>query len=183
MSTLDEQIQSQIRNIESATGLAMGDWIAIVNESGIDTHAAAVKMLKERHGLGHGNANLIVTRARAEAAGAPTGGDALVEAQYAGRNAVLRGLYDAVLAHVDNFGTDIEVSPKQKYVSLRRGKQFAQVGPAAGTLEIGLNLPAAQPTDRLRPAPGMVTHRVRITEASELDAEPRAWLREAYDRA
>jgi hypothetical protein len=29
----------------------------------------------------------------------------------------------------------------------------------------------------------MVTHRVRIADAAELDAELLAWLREAYDRA
>ena len=140
-------------------------------------------MLKTEHGLGHGNANLIVMRAReADAGGAPTS-DELVASQYTGRNAPLRPAYDAVVTLVQGFGDDVELAPKKAYVSLRRRKQFGQVGPASGQLEVGLNLPGTEPTERLRPASGMATHRVRIADASGLDDELIGWLREAYDRA
>ena len=87
------------------------------------------------------------------------------------------------MAAVRAFGDDVELAPKKTYVSLRRRKQFAQVGPAAGQLEIGLNLPGNEVTDRLRPTTGMATHRVRIADAGGLDAELIGWLREAYERA
>lgn len=183
MPTIEEQIGNQIANIERSSGRSLAEWIEIVRASGHDKHAQAVAMLKAEHGLGHGNANLIVIKAReAAAGGAPSDVDTIAS-QYAGKNAGLRPAYDAVVALVQGFGDDVEVAPKKAYVSLRRRKQFAQVGPASGQLEVGVNLPGTEPTARLRPISGMATHRVRIADASGLDDELVGWLREAYDRA
>jgi predicted transport protein len=183
MATIDEQIQNQIANIERASGRSLAEWIEIVRASGIEKHGEAVAMLKADYGLGHGNANLIVIKAREAASGGVASADDLVAAHYAGKNAGLRPAYDAVVAAVGAFGDDIELAPKKTYVSLRRRKQFAQVGPAAGQLEVGLNLPGHPATDRLKTTSGMATHRVRITDAGGLDAELLGWLRDAYDRA
>ena len=183
MASVEEQLRNQIANIERSSGRSLAEWIAIVRSSGIETHAAAVAMLKADHGLGHGNANLIVIKAREADAGGPTSEDALIETHYAGRNAALRPAYDAVVRAVTAFGDDVELAPKKSYVSLRRRKQFGQVGPAAGQLEVGINLPGTEPTGRLRPTSGMATHRVRIADATGLDEELIGWLREAYERA
>ena len=132
MPSIEDQIRSQIANIEASTGRSLADWIGIVRASGIEKHAPAVAMLKAEHGLGHGNANIIVVKAREADAGRAQGDEALVELHYAGKYASLRPLYDAVIATVVGFGDDVELAPKKTYVSLRRRKQFAQVGPAAG---------------------------------------------------
>jgi predicted transport protein len=183
MSTLDEQIANQIANIERSTGQSLSEWIEVVRASGLEKHGQQVAMLKADHGLGHGNANLIAIKAReAMADGAPDEA-ALVDSHYVGKHAGLRPAYEAVVAAVSAFGDDVELSPKKTYVSLRRRKQFGQVGPAAGQLEVGVNIPGHPGTDRLRPTSGMATHRVRIAGAGELDAELIGWLREAYDRA
>jgi predicted transport protein len=183
MATIEEQIASQIANIERTTGRSMADWIEIVRASGLEKHAQVVGMLKAEHDLGHGNANRIAIEAReADAGGAPSGED-LVASQYAGRNEALRPAYDAVAALVRGFGDDVELAPKKAYVSLRRRKQFGQVGPASGQLEVCLNLPGAEPNERLAAISGMATHRVRIADASGLDDELIGWIREAYDRA
>lgn len=183
MASIDEQIATQIANIERSTGRSLADWIRIVAESGLEKHGQQVAMLKADHGLTHGNANLIAIKAREEASGGPPSDDALVDAHYAGRHAGLRPLYEAIVKEVRRFGDDVELAPKKTYVSLRRRKQFGQVGPAAGQLEVCLNLPGRQGTERLRPISGMATHRVRISDARELDAELIGWLREAYERA
>ena len=183
MSTVDEQIANQVANIEKSTGKSLDEWVAIVRASGIEKHAQAVAMLKSEHGMGHGNANLIVIKTREADAGGPASEDDLVASHYAGKNAGLRPAYDAVIAAVGQFGDDIELAPKKTYVSLRRRKQFGSVGPAGGQLEVCVNLPGKEPTERLKPITGMATHRVRIDDASGLDAELLAWLREAYDRA
>ena len=82
------------------------------------------------------------------------------------------------------FGEDVELAPKQSYVSLRRSKQFATVGPASGgRLEVGLNLKGIEPSGRLEASSGMCTHRVRLVSADEFDGEVQGWLHEAYDRA
>lgn len=183
MTSLEQQTANQIANLERNTGKSMGEWIEIVRASGIEKHAAAVAMLKADHGLGHGYANLVVLRARETAKGGPPAADDLVAQQYGGRHAALRSLYDTLVEAVRRFGADVELSPKKAYVSLRRRKQFAQVGPAAGTLEVGINLPGHAGSERLQAMSGMASHRVRITQASEIDGELLGWLREAYERA
>lgn len=183
MSSLDAQVASQIANIERTTGRSMAAWAEIVTASGLEKHGQAVAMLKSDYGLGHGNANLIVTKAREMADGGAAAPDDLVASHYSGKNATLRPAYEAVVEAVSGFGGDVELAPKKTYVSLRRRKQFAQVGPAAGQLEVCLNLPGREGTDRLKPITGMATHRVRIADASGLDDELRGWLREAYERA
>jgi hypothetical protein len=183
MASVDEQIANQIANIERTTGRSLADWTSIVRESGLEKHGEAVAMLKADYGMGHGNANLVVIKAREAAAGGPTSPDELIASHYAGKHAGMRPLYDAVIGVVRGFGPDVELAPKKTYVSLRRRKQFASVGPAAGQLEVCLNLPGNAPTERLKPTSGMATHRVRIGDASGLDDELVGWLREAYDRA
>jgi predicted transport protein len=183
MSTVEEQIASQVANLERSSGKPMAEWIDIVRASGIEKHAQAVAMLKAEFGLGHGNANLVVTMARQAEAGGPPAADDLVASHYTGRHAGLRPAYEAVVAAVRSFGPDVELAPKKTYVSLRRSKQFGQVGPAAGQLEVCVNLPGHEPTERLKATSGMATHRVRIDDASGLDAELIGWLREAYERA
>jgi len=183
MSSIDQQIANQLANIEKATGRSLDEWTAIIQRSGLEKHGQLVAMLKDEYGLGHGNANLLVVKARESAEVGPQAGDNLVDSHYAGKNAPLRPLYDTVVARVRHFGDDVELAPKRTYVSLRRRKQFGLVGPAAGQLEVGVNLPGKEPTDRLRPASGMATHRVRLGDEAGIDDELIGWLREAYERA
>jgi predicted transport protein len=183
MSSVEEQIANQIANIERSTGRSLADWIEVVRASGLEKHGQQVAMLKADHGLGHGNANLIAIKAREAADGGAPEDAALIDSHYAGRNAGLRPTYEMVIATVQTFGDDVELAPKKTYVSLRRRKQFGQVGPAAGQLEVCVNLPGHPGTERLRPTTGMGTHKVRIAGADGLDAELIGWLREAYDRA
>jgi predicted transport protein len=182
MATLDDATRTQIANIERSTGRSMEDWIALVRASGLERHAEMVAMLKAEHGLGHGNANLIALRARA-AADAPQSDEALIASHYEGQKAALRPLYDAVIDRVRAFGDDVELAPKKTYVSLRRRRQFGQVGPAGrDRLEVGLNLDLPV-GGRVEKATGMASRRVRISSASELDDELLGYLRRAYDEA
>ena len=181
MATLDDAVKTQIRNIEQATGLSMDEWVAKVKASGKERHTEILDWLKTEHGFSHGNANLVALTARR---GSVTGGDELVDAMYAGPKAALRPFHDRVIELARGFGADVELAPKQAYVSLRRAKQFATVGPGpAGQLEIGLNLAGVTPEGRLQAAGGMCTHRVRLSSPDELDSEVIGWLRDAYERS
>jgi len=139
-------------------------------------------MLKER-GLTYGNANLIAIKAREAATGGAPSDEQLIDSYFAGKNAELRPIYDAVIECVRGFGSDVELDPKKTYVSLRRRKQFGQVGPAAGKLEVAVNLPGRAPTDRWTSMSGMATHRRRISDVESVDDELLDWLREAYEGA
>lgn len=181
MATLDDAVQTQIRNIERSTGRSMADWVTLVDASGVSKHGEVVSWLKTEHGFSHGNANLVALTARR---GVAIAGDDGLDAIYAGPKAPLRPFHDRVVTMARTFGNDIELAPKQSYVALRRSKQFGTVGPASGgRLEIGLNLKGVDPTDRLEATTGMCTHRVRLFSPEELDSEVEGWLREAYDRA
>ncbi len=182
LNSLDQQTANQIASIEKSTGRSFDDWLALISALGLEKPGQILAWLKSEHGISHGNANLLALKAREAAEGAPSGAN-LVGTHYAGNHAALRPMYDEVVAATREFGSDIELAPKKAYVSLRRKKQFATVGPAAGQLEICLNLPGEPPTGRLKPTTGMATHKVRVANLAELDDEVRGWLREAYDRA
>jgi len=182
MATLDDAARSQARNIEQTTGRSVDGWVALVKASGASRHSEMVAWLKAEHGFSHGNANFVVLAAkRGSAAG---GSDELLDAMYAGPKATLRPLHDQVIEIAQGFGADIELAPKQAYVSLRRSKQFGTVGPGpGGRLEIGLNLKGTDAAGRLEATSGMCSHRVRLSSMDELDNQVIGWLREAYERA
>ena len=97
----------------------------------------------------------------------------------------MRPIYDAIVKAVHGFGPDVVVAPKKAYVSLRRGKQFAIIQPSTKTrVDVGINLKGVAPGKRLEASGSfnsMVTHRVRLAGAGEVDAQMIAWLKQAYD--
>jgi hypothetical protein len=116
--------------------------------------------------------------------GAPAAADPLATI-YTGPKAALRPLHERIVAAVDAFGP-YETAPKKGYVSLRRKKQFAMVGPATQTsIEIGLNAKALPADPRLKPqAPGgMCAYKLRLSAPDEVDAALVGWLHAAYDAA
>src|SRR5438045_4146771 len=125
MSSVEEGMQSAIRNLEEKTGRSMADWITAVKASGLAKHGQIVSHLKSDHGLTHGYANMVALRALAANQETPSEGDDLVTAQYEGGKTQLKPLYDSLVAAITAFGGDVEFSPKKAYVSVRRSKQFA----------------------------------------------------------
>ncbi len=183
----EEALASMIRNLESNTGKSLDQWVQVARKSKLEKHGEIVKHLKSEHDLGHGYANLVAQKALQPADGTEPSGDELVEAQYSGAKAALRPIYDALIAALRKFGTDMEISPKKAYVSLRRSIQFALFQPSTATrLDIGINLKGTEPDGRLEASGSfnsMVSHRVRVSSKNEVDAELIGWLKKAYDAA
>lgn len=179
---VDAATRSMIDNIPARTGRRLEEWFALLAAANPDTHGRAVAWLKSEHQVSHGFANLIVTMYRR---GGEVGGpDDLVDAQFSGGKEALRPLYERVVEAARALGDDVEVAPKKTSVSLRRAKQFALVEvPSRSRLQVGLNLRGTPPTERLRAASGMCTHRVDVTGPGDVDDELVQWLRAAYDRA
>jgi len=175
-----------IQNLKEKTGKTLEQWIEVARSSGQDKHGEIVKFLKDRHGLGHGYANLVVHKLKQGGAAAPAaGGDDLVDAQYAGAKAGLRPIYEAVVRTVESFGKDVEISPKKTCVSLRRSKQFALIQASTkDRVDLGIQLKNVAPSGRLEASGSfnaMVSHRVRLSDAKEVDRQVRDWLKQAYD--
>ena len=188
MNVVDKAIQTQLKNIETRTGKSLTALYALIRKSGLTKHGELRDMLKRDLELGHGDANMLVTiylREQAEAAATSGGSGDILDEIYAGPKAALRPVHDRVMAAIDKLG-DYEIAPKKGYLSLRRKKQFAMVGPGTkGRLEIGLNMKDVPGTERLvaQPAGGMCQYKVWLTEAREVDKELVGWLKKAYDHA
>jgi hypothetical protein len=183
----EEGMASMLRNLEEKTGRTIDAWVKVARGAGPMKHGQLVAFLKKEHALTHGYANQIALRALAADDAPPAGSAGLVEAQYSGAKAALRPVYDALVAAVRTFGSDTEFAPKKAYVSLRRTKQFGLIQPSTATrVDVGLVLTGVAPKGRLEAAGSfnaMVTHRVRVGSATEVDRELIAWLRQAYDQA
>jgi predicted transport protein len=186
VATPDEQAATMIANLPEKTGKPLEEWKALLATSGLAKHGEMMAFLKKEHGVTHGFANLIVHDFRSGVVSAPTPGGDLVDAQYKGKEA-LRALYEGIMKEVAGFGSDMEVAPKKAYVSLRRKKQFALLQPSTKTrLDVGINLKGVDPEGRLEASGSfnaMVTHRVRVTDPAEVDADLIGWLRKAYEAA
>lgn len=182
---LDAAAQTMIDNLEKNSGKSLAEWVAIVHATGLAKHGEIVKYLKAEHSFTHGYANMVSIKAR-ETTDSPTTSDELVENQYKGKEA-LRPIYDALIEAITPFGNDIEISPKKAYVSLRRSKQFGLVQPSTKTrIDLGLNLEDVLAGGRLEQSGSfnsMVSHRVRLSNANEIDDELIGWLRQAYEAA
>ncbi len=188
---------TQLKNIQARTGKSIAELHAAVAASGTAKHGEKRSWLMEHFKLGYGDANTVVhfidkplpdLGGGAPVAAAPAGraheGDPL-DTIYSGTKAGLRPLHESVMMAIRAFG-DFEEAPKKTYISLRRRKQFATVGPATReTVEIGLNAKDLAPHTRLKVQPpgSMCQATTRITSAAEVDGLLKGWLKQAYDAA
>ena len=51
-------------NLEADTGRSVDEWVALLEEAGIEGFTASVTWLKEQHGLGHFKARLVAEARR-----------------------------------------------------------------------------------------------------------------------
>jgi predicted transport protein len=186
MNNIEKAEQTMIENIRKNTGKPLESWIDIVQKSGLAKHGDIVKFLKTEHGFTHGFANMVAHKAKGSDAASAGDSHQLIEKQYVGKEN-LRHVYEKIILVVKEFGGDIEISPKNSYVSLRRKRQFALVQPSTRTrLDIGLNIKDQDPDGKLEPSGSfntMCTHRIRTENPDDVDNEVINWLRKAYDQA
>ncbi len=190
MSSLDQARETQLKNIQTKTGKSLAEVRKLVAKSGLTKHGEIRQLLIDKLALGYGDANTLVHFALASdgqsaAEAGSLSADAVLAGIYTGAKAPLQPLHEKVMLALKKFGP-FESVPKKGYLSLRRKKQFAMVGPGTkGRLEIGLNAKALRTSPRLvsMPAGGMCQYKVFVTSAKEVDQELLGWLREAYDAA
>ena len=179
---MDKALKTMIDNMAEKTGKSLSEWKVILKKKAFAKHGEAVKYLKTEHNVTHGFANTIVTLSKEENI-AP---EDLVVQQYKGKESLLP-IYECLLEEIKKLGDDITITPKKGSVSIIRKKQFTLIKPATKTrVDLGLKIKDKPTTARLEnsgPFGTMCTHRVRLTDAAEVDAELIAWIAEAYDKA
>jgi predicted transport protein len=175
-----------IENLYKNTGKTLEQWIETVKKEHFSKHGEVIKFLKEQHSLTHGFANLIALKAKGTDAGSAENQDDLITKQYQGKEH-FKALYDTLLIEIQKFGKDVEIAPKNAYVSLRRKKQFATLQPATKTrFEIGINLKGQDPKGKLEminSPNSMCSHKINLTNIKDIDREVIEWIKTAYDHA
>lgn len=179
---MDKVLKTMIDNMPEKTGKSLSEWKSILKTKNFAKHSEAVKYLKTKHGVTHGFANTIVSLSKDDQKSA----NELVENQYSGKDN-LRPIYEKLIALVNDFGDDVKIVPKKTEVSLDRKKKFGVIRPSTKSrIDLGLKLKDKSITDRLEnsgPFGTMCTHRVRLTDADQVDGELLEWLKEAYQKA
>ncbi|MFZ5858457.1 MAG: DUF5655 domain-containing protein [Chloroflexota bacterium] len=187
MSSLDQAVQTQINNIQKKTGKSLDELAAFVKNSGLTKHGEIRDTLKTKLGLGHGDANTLVhmiLKSDGERAAEGKSTDAVLDEIYTGAKATQRPIHEALMKHINKFG-EFEILPKKGYVSLRRKKQFAMIGPKTNTrFEVGINAKDLKGS-RLQEQPkgSMCNYIVPLTNAKEVDAELIDWIKSAFMQA
>jgi hypothetical protein len=178
--------QSYLDNIKARTGLTPEDFRKLAKQKGLVNAREITAWLKADYGLGYGHAGAIYYMI-AHADDAKAGPADKIGKLFAGNKAKWRKTYDALEAKVRKFGAGVEVAPNMTYINLCRGtRKFAIVQATVERLDIGIKLKGVKSTKRFEAAGSwnaMVTHRVRITNAKQIDKEVLAWLQQAYDAA
>jgi len=188
MDSLDKAIQTQIDNIQKKTGKSLAELSAFIKQSGLSKHGEIRDMLKQKLGLGYGDANTlvhVVLKSDGTRAAEGRSMDAVLDEIYTGAKAGFRPIHEALMKHINKFG-EFEIVPKKGYVSLRRKKQFAMIGPKTNTrFEVGINAKDLKKDARLseQPKGSMCNYVVNVTDAQEVDSELIAWIKSAYEGA
>jgi predicted transport protein len=179
---MDKALQTIIDNMPEKTGKSLAEWKKILTEKSFAKHSEAVKFLKSEHGITHGFANTIVSLSK-ENKNSPT---ELLQAQYKGKESLFP-IYETLITYIKSLGSDVTITPKKESVSIIRKRQFVLIKPATKTrIDLGFKLKDKPTSDRLEnsgPFGTMCTHRVRLSEESEIDEELKGWISEAYDKS
>jgi len=168
------------------TGKPLAHWIKLVRKEKFEKHGQIMKFLKSDHGFTHGFANFVAHKAR-ESDAVSHDPDEMVNNQYSKGKEHFKPIYDKLKTEISKFGNDIEFIPKKASVSVKRKYQFVLIQPSTKTrMDLGLKLKGKDTGDRLEgsgPFGAMCTHRVQVTDISDVDAELLGWIKEAYEKA
>jgi hypothetical protein len=182
MNAVDKTTQTQLANIEKKTGKTLAQLHAALADSGRTKHGELRTWAMEVFGIGHGDANTLVHSVQAKPAAA--GGDVLAEI-YADKKAHLRPIHDKIMDAMKDWG-EFEIAPKKCYVSFRRKKQFAMLGPKTNDrVELGLNLKDDVASKKLvaqKPG-GMCQYVAPLNNVGDVDTEIVRALKRAFDAA
>jgi len=186
MATPEEMLQTMISNMPEKTGKSLDEWRALLGTTDLVKHGEVMKLLKGEYGLTHGFANTITQLyLKPELLAPKTHSGNEDDALLKGKEAIAE-IFKSTKALFQAIKGDVEFSYKKTYISLRTPKkQFALLQPSTKTrVDVGLNLKGVAPEGNIEAAGSwnaMVSHRVKLTESSQVDDNLASWLQKAYD--
>ena len=190
MSSIERAKLTQLANIQKKTGKTLDELTDYIQASGLSKHGEIRSMLMEKLGLTYGDAHnlaLYALNADAQLAAKEKGlsTSQVLDEIYSGQKTNLRPIHDKLMGAIEPFG-EFEIVPKKGYVSLRRKRQFAMLGPGSNTrVDLGINSKSLEEDERLIPQPagGMCNYKVKLTELNQVDDTIIGWVRKAFEAA
>jgi hypothetical protein len=189
-------VQKWIGELKGKTGRTIDEWVALVQKDGPKSgHKARVEWLKTKHKMGNNSAWWIAERAEGKSGEEDTPDGYLdaaakyVEEMYSGKKESLRPMYDQLLDMGKSIADDVKACPCQTMVPLYRNHVFAQIKPTTNSrIDMGFALAKykGKLPKRLIDTGGLakkdrITHRIEITEVSQIDDDVRKWIQTAYE--
>jgi hypothetical protein len=183
-------LQAYLDHIQAQTGKTPEDFRILAEKKGLLQKGVKtgeiVNWLKQDYGLGHGHAMAIVLTLQT-ATQPKLSKDDQVAKLFKGDKVKWRNPYNELMTKISEFGSDVSVAPTNSYISiLRKSKKFAIVQVTSDSFDIGIKLKGVKATHRFEAAGewnSMVTHRVRISDPRQINAEVLTWLKKAFDQA
>lgn len=179
-------METYLENARAKTGKTWQEFRELAREKGLSRHGEIIAWLKADYGLGHGHANA-VTQMILHADEPRPSKDERLDKHFAGSKAHWRAPFDGLVDTLKGFGPDVRLSPTNSYISLLRGdNKFGIVQVTGKRLDIGIKNADAPYDARFEDGSAwnaMVTHRVQVTDAQQIDGDVIARLRQAYERA
>ena len=185
---MNDEMQRFMDKIQGMTGKGLDEIREMVTDSGLVKHGEIRTYLLEKLPLGYGDANTLVHYVQKSDGASLAEGktlELLVDEIYDEKKSALRPIHDAVMEGLRDMG-EFEILPKKGYLSLKRKRQFAMIGPKTNTrVEIGINSKTLPGSDRLieQPKGSMCNFVVKVSDLRDVDEELIAWLKQAYDES
>jgi hypothetical protein len=182
-----------VAELPEKTGRSLEEWVTFVKREGPAGEAERRDWLKEELGLGTNTCWWIAERAEGRG-GEDDNPEAYLKAaekyvaeMFADAKAGLLPIYESLLKLGLGIGKEVKACPCKTIVPLYRNHVFAQLKPTTRTrIDLGFALGSRRPTGRLLDTGGYakkdrITHRIPISDLSEIDDEVKRWLKLAYD--
>ena len=185
--------QKWIEELPAKTSRSLDQWLKLIAKEGPATEPERRIWLKEKYGLGTNSAWWLAERSVGKGLEASDPvlylkeAERYVEEMFAGGKAGLKPLYDELLKRGLAVGKEAKASPCQTIVPLYRNHVFAQIKPTTQTrIDMGFALKDTPVSGRLIDTGGYakkdrITHRIPITQMSDINGEVTKWLKKAYD--
>ena len=179
--------QAYIDNVKEKTGKTPEEFTKLATKQGLTKHGEIVTWLKSDFALGHGHASAIAGVILKSGKPKALPEDKLA-ALFSGKKSRWHVHCETFIAQVGKFGPDVTIAAGGTYINLLRGgMKFGILQPSsADRLDIGIKLKSRVPSGRFENSGtwnAMVTHRVRISDPKDIDAEVLGWLKAAYAAA
>ncbi|MCG3135135.1 MAG: hypothetical protein HMLKMBBP_02641 [Planctomycetes bacterium] len=181
--------RAQMEKLRDDTGKSFEQWCVVARKSGVEKPAELTAWLVREYGIPKMCAGWIAWASRGNDPTNYGDPEPLVDALYSGAKAALRPVHEAAVDAALALGDDVVVTACKTMVPVYRKHVFAELRPVAAKdgaavevlLALGDRPAGGRVVDVSARTPGdRTTHRVMLRSMSDVDAEFRALLAEAW---